>query len=597
MKNPMFALLLLATASLFACSDNEESPRPDAPQIRLTTHPDALPASGGDGSFTFTVDNPAEGIAPAVSTQNTWLRDPTCTPTGTVSFTAEANDDEASRTGTITISYQGAEEVRVDVTQLGAEGLRFSVTYRDVTSTGATFVISPSDQNVYYTWLVLEKDLFASHYGSDTGRLLEEQTAALLADLEELRKQDPYASLVDMLDRNDLTRRDNTFTPATEYLVFVYGVNETSGAPMLPPTQTPFSTKAFEVADPCTFEVLFSNVRQTDMDLTIRPSDDATGYYYGLCETAELRASSPEALALQMIRQAEIAGIDWSLHDTLDKGELTVNTADDLEIYDLEPGVEYSVLVFGVSALGERPTVVAHAERRMAEVPPCAMAFEITLLEQYTTGAKLRITPSVDNETYIAGCVQTVNYQAFATDEEFMERILSDGNYILLEGEEVLDRSQSLLTGKDYICFAFGYIGGITTPLTFDFQTGTVVTDGTARVEIERIEILDGTAAGYAGRALVYAHFTCSDNTVHWYCRWAKSTDGVLDYDVTDQDLVNWLAKGEEESTNYVDRLDPGTVLDWGGETFICAVAVDEQGKIGPLMKYRIVADRSAMKE
>ncbi len=581
-----------------ACTCTDEPGPVDPPIIRLTTHPETIPADGGSRSFAVTVDHPIAGEVPTAASPDTWLRSLNCSPTGEVTFTANANDSNAIRTATVTVSYPGADALEVAITQAGDEGLRFDVTFRDITSTGVTFVILPSDQNIYYTWLVLESDLFASRYGNDTDKLLEEQTGELLSDLDELRTRDPYAALTDLLERNDLTRRDNSFQPETDYLVFVYEVNVQTGQPLPPPTQQAFTTAALRITDPCTFEIIFSDVRQTDMNLTIRPSDTSTGYYYGICSATQLRQSSPEAVALAMIRQAEVAGIDWTHHDVLERGTLTVNTADDLEIYDLEAGEEYSVVVFGVSELGERTTVVAHAEQRMAEVPVSEMTFDIALMEQYTTGAKLRITPSIDNETYIAGCVQTKDYEAFTTDEAFMQRIIEDGNFILLEGEQVLDRSQSLLTGKDYVCFAFGYIGGITTPLTtYAFKTGTVVTDGTARVEVERIEIRDGTAAGYPDQALVYAHFKCSDDTVHWYARWAKSTDGVLDYGVTDQDLVNWLSQGENETTNYVDRIDPGTVMEWGKEVHICAIAIDAHGKPGPLMKYRIVADRSAITE
>lgn len=599
-RNPLLAgicrMLLLSAWLPAACTCGNE-PLPVAPpEIRLTGQPRLIPSEGGEGSFAVTVDQPVEGGFPAVSCADEWLRDLTCTPAGEVRFTVQPNENEALRTTTVTVSYPGAANLPVELMQEGASGVRFEVTLQDITSTGATFRIAPSDPGFYFTWLVVERDLFASKYASDTGRLLEEQTGELLTSFEELRSRDPYASLTDLLERGELTRRDNGFRPETDYLVFVYGVDTQTGTALQPASEAGFTTKAFRITDACTFQLSFSNVRQTDMDITIRPSDNMTGYYYGLCDAEELHESSPDAVALAMIRQAEVAGIDWSHKEVLTTGPLTVNTATDLEILDLEAGTAYCLVVFGVSDLGERTTAVAYAEQRMAEIPVSKMTFDIALLEQYTTGVKLRITPSVDDETYIAGCVQTKDYEAFVSDEAFMQRIVGDGNFVLLEGEQTLDRAQSLLTGKDYLCFAFGYTGGVTTPLTtFAFKTGTVVTDGTARVEIERIEIRDGNTAGYGDKALVYAHFTCSEQTVHWYARWAKSTDGVLDYDVTDQDLVNWLSLGGDNAENYVDRIDPGTVLDWGRETYICAMAVDAQGKFGPLMKYRIVADRSAV--
>lgn len=91
-----------------------------APSISVT-EPDKLEYDATSGSFAYSIFNAPEGAAAtAVITSGTWISNLTVSG-NTVSFDCEKNDaaDAGERTATIKLSYTGAEDVVVTITQNG----------------------------------------------------------------------------------------------------------------------------------------------------------------------------------------------------------------------------------------------------------------------------------------------------------------------------------------------------------------------------------------------------------------------------------------------------------------------------------------------
>lgn len=403
------------------------------------------------------------------------------------------------------------------------------------------------------------------------------------------------ASLIDILCRNSDSQRITSLEPDTEYVVFAFGVNE-HGESTTRPCKYIFRTGKFAVSDPCTFSITFPEVEQLQFTFTITPDDNTTRYYAGLTETETLDASSADQVAAQFIRQAEIAEIDWNAHDALYSGTITRNTYGDLGISDLEPDTEYSIVVFGVSPLGERTTEVSHESIRTASVPHSGMTFEFDVTETSLEGAVIDIIPSIKTETYMAGTIRKEIFDGFTDETSFMENLIGQGNIVLLEGDQTLDRTGKLLTDTEYICFAFGYIGGITTDLyKVEFLTREPETSGKAEVAIE---FEYKTHATYD--MAIYANLTPNKETAHWYAGAFNSVDGVIQVPFSGETLSDAeiiVSLTTNESAFYWDSPYAACGAYFGREYTFCVIACDDDGKFGPLVKKTVIAEESLLGE
>lgn len=584
-----YLLAVLTCAATISCdSQEDETPKPTLRQITMSV---TAEAEGGHYEIAYAIADPDDTQQIRASSEQEWIGAYTYGD-GKIGFDVEENPSDESRNGAILVTY-GNQEFTVPVTQLAQDGVIFEFDLQKMTSTGVTIDVQPSDKTIYYTWNILEKSVADEKYGDDN-TLTAYALQVVNDDLEYYRNYvDQNGTLADVLALADDLTRINTLDPATEYQIFAFGIDEKSGMANTAVSRHNFSTPEFQIQDECSFSIRFEDVLQTEMTFTVTPDNPSTRYYVGICPTEMLDSQGADAIALEFIRQGDVAGVDWAAHSALHSGELTVNTFEDMGLTSMEPGVSYTVVVFGVSDLGERTTAVSHASQTLPEVEPSDMTFEISLIEQTESGAILKIVPSAKDETYIAGVMQYGQYSEFiGKDEEFMNYVVEYGGMGVYEGDYVMDRSSALISDTDYVCFAFGYAGGITTPLTlYEFKTGKPDTGGEASVEITEVRIIDGSEVGYAGMAAVYAYLSPNSSAVHWYAQAMLSENGVptdaFGNAFSDTEIVNLLTNPNNDS-RYVDSEYVATPIDWGTEITFCIIAEDSNGNLGQLIKHSV---------
>ena len=471
----------------------------------------------------------------------------------------------------------------------------FTFGFKDVTSSGATVEVTPLDNSAYYTWDLMTTANFDKQY-EDNDALIDEHVSYLWTQLEKYQEEvDANGTLIDLLNIGFDSQRINGLEPGTEYTVFAFSI-DSDGTPARNAVVTSFTTKTFEVADKCTFDINADEISQLSFSFTVTPSDNATKYYVGLADGEDLKQSTPEDIALGMIRLGNTAEIDWSNTDLLISGKHTLDTYKDLGINDLEPDTEYSILVFGVSALGERTTAVAHKEITTAKVPVSSMTFDINVVETYADGALIKITPSVKDEDYMAGCIQRAEYENYKKedgtydDAAFMEYLITNGNLTLYDGDQELDKKGHLLAEKKYICFAFGYQGGATTGLFIkDFETKVHEATGEAAAEITKITVTSPSTLNDYADGDICAYISPNEKAEHWYAAIFRAKDGVaIDYfdePMTDSEIIGGL-------TGTTDNLDLRTVsraVKFGNEYIVYALAKDADGNVGKITKQVII--------
>lgn len=96
------------------------------PVINVTSdNPLTVGSTGGSQTIEYTIENPIEGKGISYSTTSTWIKNLDEDPTSSGTITFEVDPQEAgaeARSGVITLSYEGAEDVEVTVNQAAGEG-------------------------------------------------------------------------------------------------------------------------------------------------------------------------------------------------------------------------------------------------------------------------------------------------------------------------------------------------------------------------------------------------------------------------------------------------------------------------------------------
>lgn len=194
-----------------------------------------------------------------------------------------------------------------DVPVVVEEDFKFSV--ETVTSNSAVVVVEPKSLGDYYTWDMVETEIFDKTYDDDEMLIAEHQNY-LNRQLEVYRAEvDASGTIVDLLTRGTDKQRIGGLKPAAKYTVFAFGMDET-GKSTTAPVKFIFETKPFEVADDCSFGIEFSNIEQLRFTFTVTPTDNSTRYYIGIADGDMLKSSTPEQIADDFIKRAEIAGIE-----------------------------------------------------------------------------------------------------------------------------------------------------------------------------------------------------------------------------------------------------------------------------------------------
>lgn len=96
------------------------------PVINVTSdNPLTVGSTGGSQTIEYTIEYPIEGKGISYSTTSTWIKNLDEDPTSAGTITFEVNPQEAgaeARSGVITLSYEGAEDVEVTINQAAGEG-------------------------------------------------------------------------------------------------------------------------------------------------------------------------------------------------------------------------------------------------------------------------------------------------------------------------------------------------------------------------------------------------------------------------------------------------------------------------------------------
>lgn len=153
-----FALVGVVFAAATGCKKDSE-PAP-VPEIKIETPAISLPEEASEIVINYTVSNPTEGVQLKASSQAEWLHFEGV-ESDKVKFIADENPVEEPRNGEIVLSYQGAKDVKVQVSQVAKyvtpKTLTFELKILDVKSRQVIVECIPSDPEATYIAMVTYK--------------------------------------------------------------------------------------------------------------------------------------------------------------------------------------------------------------------------------------------------------------------------------------------------------------------------------------------------------------------------------------------------------------------------------------------------------
>lgn len=271
-------ILLLATllVGLFACQEEPEIP---SPVIQLGESEVVLSSSGAAVSVAYLVENALEGEKISVAHEAEWLTVAT-NKVRTIEISASENTESEERTATITISYKGAEDVNIAVTQSCYDTpLRLEIL--DVTAADLYFSVFTNDPELTWIPMVSSKAYFDSQR-SDSA--LFDDNLEYFAYLAEIRDLTLEEYLTDMLAVGTIENiLFENLEPNTEYVLYAYGITP-KGERTTDVVWEAFTTEAPWEGD-LTFEF---NVMEENHRLffDVTPSHTGVPYYFGIVKKA-----------------------------------------------------------------------------------------------------------------------------------------------------------------------------------------------------------------------------------------------------------------------------------------------------------------------
>lgn len=307
-------LYLTAAAVAVAAASCVEENLEEKPVIKLSSTSVTIPSDGRSQKVVYEVSggNASENVT--VSTDVAWLS-LDAGKARLIEVSATKNDTGAERTASFTVSYPGADEVVVDVTQPSwTEPI--TLTVHETGSTSIIFSVVAETEDLTWVGQVVGQDWF-DEMGSDE-KIFQEDMAYYQSTAYDmnLSLQDYLKTIMNKGSHANLQYKG--LDPSSDYVVYVYGLSAEGER-----TTDIYSAKA-RTQEPYDGPLAFG-IEVTEenniMDITVTPDHEGVYYYWNLMD----RATYDEYASVHGDEPVKVfqAFVDWDIQDLLDYQDIT----------------------------------------------------------------------------------------------------------------------------------------------------------------------------------------------------------------------------------------------------------------------------------
>lgn len=469
-KNILYSFIALAIATLLASCNKPENTLETS--LTLNGPVVTVPAEGGSFSVSYELENAPENGEMTVMPGNAdWVSDFVVDKEAcTINFEVMPNETDQERSVDVAVSYTGLQsEVSFTITQSGlSESMdAFIITPKTIDQTFFTVDVIPEDKDMYYI-------LFATTQSYIDA--LELTTDEALYEDDMLYIQSTGKPVKDFCATGDLVDHKFNAYPGTDYVVYAYGIDISTGERLTDITYAYLTTVDIEKVN-AEFEIE-AIVNGTIAEVTVRPKNGYDGYYYfeGYV-TSSLDPNVPlfetctnSFYATVLYYQSFGYSNDMILSSVCSQGE-------DSRTFELQPETTYTIVAYAVDedlVVCSDPSTTQITTR---DITPSDNVLTISVTDIEARSANVTITTTNDNPYMYLTMDPEDIAEAGETDEEILDYILA--NYYLgyySVGDESFAMTK-LSPNTTYRICAFGYLSGtVTTELYYkDFTTEEAV--------------------------------------------------------------------------------------------------------------------------
>ena len=478
MKIMRYLVALAAAVAVMSCKEvvNEpekpqEDQTPAAPVIQLAMSEVSLASDGTAVNVAYMIENPVDGQKISVSNDAEWLTVSTA-KARMLTFSAGLNETGAVRETQVVVSYEGAEDVTVDVSQDFFVN-PLTITISDVTATGVVFSVDTTDPEMTWIPMVTYKESFEWFESADELFKNDLEYFDYLADIQDMTRSQFLEMMTAVGSLKDI--KLDGLDPSTDFVLYAYGIT-LEGRRTTDIVSMPFRTE-----DPYEGDITFTfEVEENDyiLNYSIYPSHTGVPYYYGVATKDEVEIwKSKYSNNLRQAIQTEV--IDAEINELMDL-QFIKGPEDYYAIYN-----ESNVVDWGYYELKAATTYVLYAvkwDQKCVLTGPVstyehtsqsvgASGNQITLQVSNITQSSADAVATVTNEDPYVVMPVRASEVANMTDEEIFVYVTDKYDYIVSEYTYTGDHSKTysrMRPDTEYTMLAFGYKAGTMTTSEMD---------------------------------------------------------------------------------------------------------------------------------
>ncbi len=412
------ALFVLISFGLTSCKpDNTHKSKIIAESI------EAAP-EGGVCEISYSIENPTEGSTIIANTDASWISTNFEYLDGKIKFMVTPNEG-ADRSAEITLKYDGAEDLRVTVSQkvFSIDG-DFAISLQAVNPYGATIRFTANGHQMNYFFLVMGKEAIDEYYAQGGEEALYQadfEWIEYLAANNGMTVEEflPLAVQIYAQNGEETTMDYTTLEPNESYYAYCYGM-DTKGNKLTSITRKEFVT---EVVDPIDieFEMEATNIQTTSATITVTPSKDSEYYWWTYVKEGDyLKYGDIEIVKIMTENlKADAASAGLDITDLMKLGESSATPT------DLWADAKYYIVAWAMDEKGNLISEITSNQlfTTKAETVFDDCTFEISFPEVKDMDIQINVKPSKNTTRYYIACIsddRTLGY----TPDQMAKRVI-----------------------------------------------------------------------------------------------------------------------------------------------------------------------------
>lgn len=453
--------------ALASCEKPQE--QVSVPAIKLADTQLTIESDGGSVRVAYVIENPVEGEKLTAESKADWL-EVDASNARLITISAHTNETGQVREGQIILSYKGAEDATLTVSQDFFEN-PLSIEVLGVTATNVKFSVETSDPELTWVPMVTYKEGFEYYETPDELFASDIEYFEYLADINDMTLAQFIESMVATGSMENVNL--GGLQPSTDYVLYAYGVTKDARR------TTDIVSCPFRTEDPYEGDITFTFEAEEEdyiLNYSIIPSYTGVPYYYGIVTKKQWDMwSSKYSGDVSAAIQTE--DIDATLADLMDLGMMSgpedyfllFSEADvmDFGYFELTADTEYVIFA---SRWDEQCRLTGPLSSYIHKSQPIDPSDnQLTLSLANITQSSADATVTVTNEDPYALINLKSSEIAGMADDEIFEFVTTKYDYILSEytfSGTMTKNYGRMRPDTDYTFLAFGYKAGTMTTAT-----------------------------------------------------------------------------------------------------------------------------------